>query len=72
MKYPCIVYGLSKFADIYADNARYKCMAAYTATVIDPNPDTGLVAEFMALPFCRFERHYTAENLNHYAFTIYY
>ena len=72
MKYPCIVYALSNIETKYADDIIYKARKAYTATVIDQNPDSDIPERFTALNYCRFDRFFTADNLNHYVFAIYY
>lgn len=71
MKYPAIRY--SRY-DIYtrrADGMPYNDMTAYQITVIDPNPDSEIVDKVKRLPYCSFDRHYEADNLNHDVFTLY-
>jgi len=72
MQYPCIVYGRNKLETSYADNLAYSSRLAYTVTVIDANPDSVIPEKVSALPLCRFDRHYTAENLNHDVFNVYF
>lgn len=72
MQYPCIVYGRNKFEISYADNLSYNSWTAYSIMVIDANPDSVIPDRVASLPFCRFDRHYTADNLNHDVFNIYY
>lgn len=73
MKYPCIVYHRMTGVTDYADNAPYNFTWGYDVTIIDPDPDSGL-ADRMIRTFekVRFNRHYTADNLNHDVFTLYY
>lgn len=72
MDYPCIVYSRSRIDEKRADNKMYSYTKAYTVTVIDPNPDSSIPDKVLALPLCSFDRHFTANNLNHDAFNIYY
>lgn len=72
MKYPAIRYSLSSIENIYADNLAYKQTKAYELILIDPDPDSEYADKLSQLPYCRFDRFYPADNLNHYIFTIYY
>ena len=72
MTYPAIVYSRKNIENFKADDAVYRQKICYEATVIDKNPDSELVTKIACLPYCRFDRHYTADNLNHDVFTIYY
>ena len=72
MKYPCIIYSRSRIDTKHADNCLYSHHQAYTVTVIDSNPDSGIPNRVLNLPHCRPDRHFTADNLNHDVFTIYY
>lgn len=47
-------------------------MVRYELTVIDKNPDSDILDRVASLPMCAFERHYTADNLNHDVYNIYY
>lgn len=72
MKYPAIVYKREKIDNTYADGKVYIQDKGYMVTVIDKNPDSKVVEKMSKLPFCQFIRHYTADNLNHDVFVIYY
>lgn len=72
MSYPAIVYKRDNIDNRSADNLIYKQELAYSITVIDKNPDSTIVNDISRLPRCRFDRHYTANNLNHDVFRIYY
>jgi hypothetical protein len=72
MKYPCIVYSRTQINMKFAGNLLYNHKNGYTVTVIDPNPDSLIPDKVLNLPYCRFDRHYTADNLNHDVFNIYY
>lgn len=70
--YPAIIYSRSNMMPEYADNRVYLNTVAYQVIVIDPNPDSEIVQKIAALPLSKFSRHYTADNLNHDVFIIYY
>ena len=72
MTYPAIVYSRDDIENDHADNGPYIRSAAYQLIVIDPDPDSEIVAKVSRLPMCSFDRHYAADNLNHDVFTIYY
>lgn len=71
MKYPAIVYSRDDFDDSHANNSAYIQKTGYMVTLIDRDPDSEFLDAIRALPHCRFDRHYTADNLNHDVFTIY-
>lgn len=72
MSYPCIVYTRDNVKTKYADNRSYSFVKRYLVTVIDKNPDSPIPDKIAALPMCSFSRHYTAENLHHDVFTLYF
>ena len=72
LSYPCIIYERNPGNVIFADDAPYRQKRRYTITVIDRNPDTDIPDRLAQLPLCRADRFYTADNLNHYTYTIYF
>lgn len=70
--YPCIVYQLNKHDIRYADNSHYNRFEKYTVTVIDRDPDSDIPESILQLPLCSMNRVYTADNLNHFVFDLYY
>ncbi|GHU55252.1 hypothetical protein FACS1894132_11080 [Clostridia bacterium] len=72
MQYPCIVYGRNTVLAQHADDLAYSSRTCYMVTVIDPNPDSVIPSKVGILPFCKFNRHYTADNLNHDVYNVYY
>ena len=72
IKYPCIIYELSNIDKRFADNIGYMDKRAYQVTVVDKNPDSTIPLSVSDLPMCRFNRFYTADNLNHFVFTLYF
>ena len=72
MSYPCIRYSLSEIQQRHADNNVYSTKKRYQLMLISKDPDNPHVDLIAALPTCRFNRSYTADNLYHYVFEIYY
>lgn len=70
MKYPAIKYSLNNVNTRFANNSVYHINPSYEVTLIDANPDSEYVAKILQIPYCRFDRFYTADNLNHWTFTI--
>lgn len=72
MKYDAIVYDLDDIDARHADNLPYLTNRRYRVTLITKNPDTDLSDKIAQLPLTQFNRFYTADNLNHYVYIIYY
>ena len=73
MKYPCFVYKLSKPKIKHADNKVYKKFTAYTITYISLSVADGIIDTMLTgFPYCRFDRHYAANDLHHYVFELFY
>lgn len=72
MEYPAIVYERADIDDRNANNDVYLSHRKYTLTVIDKNPDSNIVTRVSRLKFCRFNRHFERNNLNHDVFVLYY
>lgn len=71
IEYPAVIYRLSSISDRRADNCLYKDDWQYEVILVDKQPNSQYIEKILALPKCRFGRHYVAENLNHYIFYIY-
>lgn len=72
LKYPCIVYERSGILTDLADNRIYCSRKRYAVTVIDKDPDSKIPDKLQDLDYCDFDRHFTADNLNHDIFTLYF
>jgi len=72
MQYPCIVYKRSGIDPTYADDVSYNSKICYQVTVIDANPDSDIPAKVGGLPLSSFAQHFTADNLNHDVYNVYY
>jgi hypothetical protein len=56
----------------WADGQPYKRGNRYLVTVIDRNPDSLIPDKVAALPMCVYDRFYTADNLNHNVFKLFF
>ena len=72
MHYPCIIYKRSSGGTRFADDKPYKHKMQYQLIIVDKDPDSLIPAKIAELPMCIFDRHYTADNLNHDVYNIYY
>lgn len=71
MKYPAIRYSLNNIESIFANNGLYNNRPSYQVILMDEKPNSEYVEKILQLPYCRFNRHYKANNLNHFEFIIY-
>lgn len=72
MEYPCIVYRRDFGDTIFANDKPYRFKKRYQIILIDRNPDSEVVDKLASLPLCLFDRFYTADNLNHDVFKIFF
>lgn len=73
MQYDAIRYELGGKDLKHANNKIYKSMNQYDGVIITRNPDTTIPDALLAhFEMCSLGRPYTADNLNHYPFTLYY
>lgn len=72
MSYPAIKYNKQTIRKVHANNQAYLIRDCYQLIVIDKLPDNQVIKELLELPYCSYDRHYVADNLNHDVLTIYY
>lgn len=72
MEYPCIVYQRDNIEQKFADNRTYASLVRYSLTLIGRSPKNNLISKLLELPYCSYDRFYTADSLNHDVFTLYY
>jgi hypothetical protein len=72
IEYPCIVYRRDHARTEFADNEPYKRRKRYQVTIIDADPDSDIPDKVSALPLCSFERFFTADNLNHDIYNLFF
>lgn len=72
MQYDCIVYNRDNSSTDFANNLPYRNRKRYQVTVITEDPDSGVPDKVEALPLCSFNRFFTADQLNHFVFNLYF
>lgn len=72
MKYPCIVFNRNHSLTQFASNRPYRRTKRYQVTYIGRDPDSPVPDMIAELPMCTFTRHFTADNLNHDVFDLYF
>lgn len=72
LEYPCIIYGRDTARTQFADNNPWRNTKRYQVTVIDRDPDSAIPDRVASLPMCLFERHFTADNLHHDVFNLFF
>lgn len=72
LSYPCIIYQRDDIRTEFADDKPYKNKTRYKVTVIDKDPDSLVPSKLLDLPLCVYNRFYSADNLNHDVFTLYF
>lgn len=72
LEYPCIIYKRDFAETEFADDKPYSHTKRYMITIIDPDPDSDLPDKVASLPMSLFNRFYTADNLNHDVYNVYF
>lgn len=72
MKYPCIVYEISKYEDLAANNSLYSHKTRYQVTAIDRDPDSEIPEKLNQLPYTSLDSTFVSDGLNHFVFTLYF
>ena len=72
MEYDCIRYERNRIDPQFADDVPYLLHNRYQVTVIYRDPDSDLPKQIALLPMCAHDRYYTADNLNHDVFNLYF
>lgn len=72
MNYPAIVYRRSDIQSHYADNVPYRHKTRYQVTVISKDPDNEITKKVADLPMCSYDRFFTADNLNHDIYNLFF
>jgi len=72
LAFPCIIYKRDWALTNFAENLPYKIVKRYQVTVIDRNPDSDIPQAVAELPMCIFDRHFTAADLNHDVYKLFF
>lgn len=73
LQYPCIIYSLNKIDTKYANGGRYLSVPSYNLILIDYDVESILQKKVLDLSgdcHVRFDRYYTADNLNHWSYVL--
>ena len=69
---PCIVYHRDYAKTDFADDIPYGYTKRYQVMVIGRDPDSDIPDKIAGLRYCVFDRFYTADNLNHDVFKLFF
>lgn len=72
MRYDAIRYSKKNIRPTFANGGKYLMKDCYEIIVISKRPDHPVIKKLLSLPYCSYDRHYVADNLNHDVLTIYY
>lgn len=72
MRYPCIIYKRNNVKTAFADNKPYKYKTRYQIIIVDVNPDSNIPEKIKKLPLSSYDRFYTADNLNHDVYNLFF
>lgn len=74
MKYPCIKYEREAPSVDYADNMDYRSMESWMITIIDADPDSEIPKRLKEhfKHYCSKNREYSADDLRHFVYQLYY
>lgn len=72
MEYDAIRYSRKNLNTKYANDKLYSKMNCYEIIVISKKPNNPVIDKLLEMPYCSFDRHYIADNLNHDVLTLYY
>lgn len=72
LEYPCIVYKRDFAETEFANGKPYSHTKRYMITIIDSNPDSEIPDKVAAMPMSLFNRFYTADDLNHDVYNVYF
>ncbi len=72
MQYDAIRYSKKTISTVFANDKIYRMRDCYELIVIAKLPDHPVIKKLLELPYCSYDRHYIADNLNHDVLTIYY
>ena len=72
MQYPCIIYERDSADTKFADDIPYRYTKRYQVTVVDRDPDSQIPDRIAALPLCSYSRFFTADDLNHDVYNLFF
>ena len=74
LQYPCIVYTRENPSVNFADNEEYQVTGGWRITIVDANPDSEIPKRLQEhfKHYCSKEQEYSADDLRHFVFMLYY
>lgn len=72
LQYPCIRYCLNRIDQQHADDITYFGHKGYQITFMSKDPESDIPDKILELPYCKLDRPYVADGLNHWVFTLYF
>jgi hypothetical protein len=73
ISYPCVIYNIGNGEAMYSNNKLYNYTHRYDLIFIYKKPTTDIIEKVIGeLPMCSLSRTYISDNLNHYAFSVYF
>lgn len=73
MIYPCTVYKLNRVQQRHANDKSYLKFPNYQLIIMDRDPDSTIWSDMMDhFKYCSFDRHYVADDINHWVLSLYY
>jgi hypothetical protein len=72
MKYPCIIYAQDNAKVEFAGNKPYSYAKRYQVTAISRSPDWDVPDKIALLRLSNLNRIFTADNLHHYVYNLYF
>lgn len=72
LEYPCIIYKRDYADTKFADDIPYRYTKRYMIMVIDKDPDSEIPGKVASIPMSLFNRFYTADNLNHDVYNVFF
>jgi hypothetical protein len=72
LSYPCIIYQRDYADTKFADDIPYNHTKRYQVTVIDRDPDSDIPDKVALLPMSIFNRFFTADDLNHDVYVVFF
>jgi len=72
LQYPCIIYKKEDEEFRRANNELYDQFKKYEVMVIDRDPESEIPDQIAKLPMCSFNRFFTADDLNHNVYQVFF
>jgi hypothetical protein len=72
ISFPCIIYKRDYQFVTFANGYPYHHKVRYLVTYVDKDPDSPNLKKISDMQMCTFDRHFTADKLNHDVFRIFF